>query len=160
MTTSVLAIKRVLPPIVFIPNYQVTKQVYALYRSKLRIASKMGYKIGSGTDERFMDSTMFDKDRIDVYARKLMVGDMTWSHIHHTYKNTIQNIKKDYPFDEETQNIALDYGFETLRAYNKMKKLYDDKNKYKDRQKAAKYGYGKPLQTIPTESIIWDGPSG
>ena len=105
MTTSALAIKRVLTPIVFMPNYQVTKQVYALYRSKLRIASKMGYKIGSGTDERFMDSTMFDKDRIDVYARKLMVGDMTWSHIHHTYKNTIQNIKKDYPFDEEIQNI-------------------------------------------------------
>lgn len=160
MTTSALAIKRVMAPAIWNPNLHVTKQIYALYRSKLRIASKMGYKIGSGTDERFMDSTMFDEDRIDIYARKLMVGEMTWSHIHHSYRNTIKNIKKIYPFDEEIQNIALDYGFETLRAYNKMKKLYDDKNKYKDRQKAAKYGYGNPLQTIPKGSIVWDGPSG
>ena len=41
-----------------------------------------------------------------------------------------------------------------------MKKLYDDKNKYKDRQRAAKYGYDNPLQIIPKGSIIWDGPSG
>ena len=159
MSTTALVIKRVIAPAVWTPHHQVTKQVYSLYRSKIRIASHMGYKIGSGTDERFVDLNMFNESKINTYARKLYVGDMTWSHIHHIYRNIINNVKKEYPFEKEIQDDALDYGFETLRAYNKMKKIYDEKNKYKQRQWEAKNG-GRPLQTIPKGSIAWDFPSG
>ena len=81
MSISALAIKKVILPVTYNPNYHITKQVLALYRSKLRIASKMGYKIGSGAERTFINNTMFDDDKIHTYARKLYVGKMTWSHI-------------------------------------------------------------------------------
>lgn len=155
-----LVIRRVIAPAIYSPYPHVTKQVFALYRSKLRVASKMGYKIGSGADKNFIDPSMFDDNKITNYARKFYVGDMTWSHIYYTYRQTIKEIEKDYEYNEEIYNQALDYGFETLRAYNKMKNVYDDENKYKEQAIAAKYGKGNPLMPLPKGSIVWDYPSG
>lgn len=160
MSISALAIKKVILPVTYNSNYHITKQVLALYRSKLRIASKMGYKIGSGAEREFINNTMFDDDKIHTYARKLYVGKITWSHIYYKYRDTIEMLETDYKDNEEIYNQALDYGFDTLRAYNKMKKAYDDENKYKDRAIAEKYRSTNPMMTIPKGSVIWDGPSG
>lgn len=159
MTPTGLVIKRVIAPAIWTPHHHVTKQVYSLYRSKLRIASRMGYKIGSETDKKFVDLNLFNDNKINTYACKLRVGEMTWSHIHHTYRNTINDVKKYYPFEKEIQDDALDYGFETLRAYNKLKKIYDEKSKHKKRHWEAKNG-GTLHQTIPKGSTAWDLPSG
>jgi hypothetical protein len=159
MTSTGIVIKRALVPAVWTPHHQVTKQVYSLYRSKLRIASQMGYKIGDRADEKFVDLNMFNENKLNTYACKLCVGHMTWSHIYHTYRITINNVKKEYPFEKEMQDDALDYGFETLRIYNKMKKIYDEENKHKNRHWEAKNG-GRPLQVIPKGSVLWGFPSG
>ena len=135
---------------------QIKKQVMTLYRSKLRLAKQMGYSSKLPVNTDLINSNFLSNKRLLHLAKKRNCGQIVWTNVQHQYKYTLERFENEPLALIDTTDAFLDYGFEMLRRINNLRDIYAKENYY--RRESMKKLNLKEL--IPSNSIIWDGPSG
>ena len=135
---------------------QLRKQITTLYRSKLRLAKQMGYSSKLPINTDLINSNFLSNKRLLHLAKKRNCGQIVWTNVRHQYKYTLERFDNEPLALIETTDAFLDYGFEMLRRINCLRDMYVKENYYR-REGMKKLNL---REIIPSDSIIWDGPSG
>jgi len=101
----------------------IRKQIFILYRTKLRLCRHMGYQFGSWSPPyRPIPRHLHLKD-IERYINKNIIGNFVWNNVRIQYKTMM------YEEDPFIINDAIDEAFASLRYINYIMSVYKNKHK-------------------------------
>jgi hypothetical protein len=86
--------------------------VLALYKSKLKLCSSIGYRYGNWNKKYCCDLNKINKQKIKEMSRKNELGPFLWNNIRSYYKICMHS--NHYA----EQELLIDIGFEQLRYIN------------------------------------------
>ena len=101
----------------------IRKQVFFLYRTKLRICRYMGYELGDWRYENRPARRTIQLRDINRYIRTDLIGCFIWNNVRIQYK---MNMNEQDPF---IINDALDEAFVSLKYINYLMCVYKEKHK-------------------------------
>lgn len=96
------------------------RQVMALYRAKLDVCKKMGYKSGDWDNKYIFDYVDIKRKDVMRMIRRDTIGKVVWNNVRYTYKVNKREHEKEYLED------AIDYGFLMLNWINVLKVVYSN----------------------------------
>ena len=94
------------------------KQVMALYRAKLDVCKRMGYKSGNWDNKYIFNYEEVKSREVKRLIRKNLIGTVIWNNVRFRYK-----INKKESGVEYLRNVT-DYGFLMLYWINLIEVLY------------------------------------
>lgn len=97
------------------------KQIFILYRTKLRLCRYMGYQYGTWDSHFRHPRKHISLHYIHHLVRRNRIGDFVWNNIRTQYKYCLHET------DPLSINHAIDDGLASLRYVNYLVKLYKDR---------------------------------
>ena len=99
------------------------KQVFILYRTKLRLCRHMGYQYGTWDQNFRQPRKHLSSNYIHYLMRRNRLGEFIWNNIRMQYKLCLHEPNPFYIED------AIDDAFVSLRYINYLAMVYKDKQK-------------------------------